>query len=247
MRKDGNVKNRAERERTFFDELARSQGYHWWGNRSKAGQLRQDIRAEMAISLAGIDSSKKVLEVGCASGDFSRRIGKTGADITAIDISPLLIELAKSAGACNNIKYHVGNAELLQFENESFDAIIGNAVLHHLDLGRVLPEFRRVLKKGGKLFFAEPNMANPQMWLGHHVRLIGRRMEISPDETAFYRWSLRKTLQEHRFVNVEVRPFDFLHPGTPGRFIPMVKRLSDLLEKTWFVEIAGSLLVASQK
>ena len=51
------------------------------------------------------------------------------------------------------------DAEELPFEDASFDLVFGHAVLHHLpDLDRAFGEFRRVLRPGGRLFFAgEPS------------------------------------------------------------------------------------------
>ena len=51
------------------------------------------------------------------------------------------------------------DAAELPFEDESFDLVLGHAVLHHLpDLDRCFEEFARVLKPGGMLFFAgEPS------------------------------------------------------------------------------------------
>ena len=51
------------------------------------------------------------------------------------------------------------DAEELPFEDDSFDLVFGHAVLHHLpDLDRAFGEFRRVLRPGGRLFFAgEPS------------------------------------------------------------------------------------------
>jgi ubiquinone/menaquinone biosynthesis C-methylase UbiE len=80
---------------------------------------------------------------------------------TCTDISPGMLEtlernaqqlgLAVETAACD--------ASALPFEDESFDLVLGHAVLHHLpDLDRAFAEFRRVLTPGGTLFFAgEPS------------------------------------------------------------------------------------------
>jgi 2-polyprenyl-3-methyl-5-hydroxy-6-metoxy-1,4-benzoquinol methylase len=241
------MEDRPERERRFFDTLADVQGDAWWGNTTKAGQLRQDIRAQMAIENSKMEPGRNILEVGCAAGDFSRRFADTGANIIAIDISPRLITLAEAREKTKRIKYRVGNAESLDFVNDSMDAIVGNAVLHHLNLDKALSEFKRVLKPGGTLFFAEPNMANPHVWLGHHIKFIRKRMQISPDETAFYRCTLEKKLIKAGFIEVRIRPFDFLHPSIPDPLIGIVRRLGDWLQGTVLREIGGSLAVSAQK
>ena len=241
------MSDRTLREKEYFDRMVLEHGAHWWGNSTEAGQKRQDLRAEMAVRSAGIDKGKYVLEVGCASGDFTRRFRGLNVRIVAVDISPQLIQLAHARYASPTVRFQVADVEKLDFADETFDAIIGNAILHHLSLGIVLPEFRRVLKPGGRIFFAEPNMANPQVWLGCHIRAIGNWMQLSEDETAFYRWELEKVLTRNSFKNVKVHPFDFLHPGIPALFIGLAVKLGWLLERTLIREIAGSLAVSAEK
>jgi SAM-dependent methyltransferase len=125
---------------------------------------------------------------------------------------------------------------------------VGHAVLHHLRLDRALPELLRVLRPGGRLCFAEPNMLNPQVFLERNVPFIGRWLENSPGETAFTRWGLRRTLARLGLVDIAIRPFDFLYPLTPERLVPAMERLGRVLERTPLVaEIAGSLLISARR
>ena len=86
------------------------------------------------------------------------------------------------------------DVEALPFRSGAFDAVVGNAVLHHLRLDRAVPELLRVVRPGGAICFAEPNMLNPQVFLERNVRWIGRLLDNSPGETAFVRWRLRREL-----------------------------------------------------
>jgi ubiquinone/menaquinone biosynthesis C-methylase UbiE len=173
---------------------------------------------------------------------------KTNARITAIDISPDLLEIAESSVKSKNVLFKVENAYSLNFGDNSFDSIIGSSVLHHLEIDRALREFYRTLKPGGWLYFTEPNMLNPQLILQKNIRLIKRKMGESPDETAFFRWGLRKRLRKYGFRNIAIRPFDFLHPQTPQPLIPLVKHIGSFLEKIpLLMEIAGSLYVKAEK
>jgi SAM-dependent methyltransferase len=82
-------------------------------------------------------------------------------DAVCTDISPGMLD-ALQANA-RRLDLDVGtvacDAEELPFEDDSFDLVFGHAVLHHLpDLDRAFGEFRRVLRPGGRLFFAgEPS------------------------------------------------------------------------------------------
>jgi len=245
-----NGNNRAEKERVFFDIMAISKGASWWGNVSPAGQARQKMRAELSARYTNMTWGKEVLEVGCATGDFTKNLCMVakGAKITAVDISPKLIEIVNKTIDYPNLKFEVGNMEHLEYKDEAFDIIVGNSVLHHVELCKVLPELIRLLKKEGMIFFSEPNMLNPQIFLERNVAFLRRLLQVSPEETAFSRWHIKKILEIYGFKDVRVIPFDFLHPLTPKQWMPFVKRLSYLLEKTPLIkEIAGSLLIVGKK
>lgn len=239
---------RAAREKAHFDRLARDTGGHWWGNRTAAGRLRQDRRAELARQRLGLGPGRRVLELGCGAGDFSRRLATTGAGVVALDLSPAQALLASVGCPGGNPRFAAGDAVALPFADGSFDAVAGNAVLHHLDLGPALAEIARVLKPAGGLFFAEPNLLNPQVWLEKRIRWIGRRLDNSPDETAFLRHGLAARLAAAGFDAVAVEPFDFLHPATPRPMIAWVRRLERGLERLPAVrEIAGSLAISARR
>lgn len=240
----------SKEEKEHFDNLAVEKGFHWWGNTTKAGQLRQEIRAQLAREYLASKIEGDILEVGCGAGDFTRYLGRffPAASITAFDISSKLIEIAAKRSVTDNVHFVVGNTEELPYSGESFDCVVGNAVLHHLDLSHVLPEVKRVLKRQGKLFFTEPNMLNPQVFLEKNFHFIGARLGNSPDETAFFRWKIKRILASFGFTNIRVIPFDFLHPLVPEGLINLVCRLSGVLERVPIIkEISGSLIISARK
>jgi 2-polyprenyl-3-methyl-5-hydroxy-6-metoxy-1,4-benzoquinol methylase len=219
-----------------------------WGWESPAGKIRADRRASYFIQLGGMTVGKKVLEIGCGTGEFTKKIASSGADITAIDISPDLLEVAKETTPNVNVRFHIQNVEKLGFEDGSFDVVIGSSILHHLNLNPALKEVCRVLKKGGGVVFTEPNMLNPQIWLERKITFIRKLTNNSPDETAFIRWGLKKELINLGFKNVSIRPFDFLHPFTPSMLIPFISNIGNLVESIPLArEIAGSLLIYALK
>jgi SAM-dependent methyltransferase len=161
-----------------------------------------------------------------------------------LDVAPAVVaEATREAPA--NVRLVAGDVEHLPFADASVDAVIGNAVLHHLRLDRTIPELLRVLRPAGRLCFAEPNMLNPQVFLERNVRWIGRRLDNSPGETAFVRWRLRRDLAALGVGDLDIQPFDFLYPLTPRPLIGAVERLGRVLEGIPVVaEIAGSLLIS---
>jgi ubiquinone/menaquinone biosynthesis C-methylase UbiE len=105
----------------------------------------------------------RALEIGAGTGYFSLNLVQDGVigAATCTDISPGMLEtLERNAAALDlEVETAVCDASHLPFDDESFDLVLGHAVLHHLpDLDRAFAEFERVLKPGGTLFFAgEPS------------------------------------------------------------------------------------------
>lgn len=219
-----------------------------WGWGTLAGQMRAKRRAEFFISHGDITAGKKVLELGCGTGEFTKRVATTGADITAVDVSPDLINIARKTVQNGHIRFQIQNIEKMNFEDESFDIVFGSSILHHLNLSLALIEINRVLREAGKAVFTEPNMLNPQIWAERNVPAIRKQTNTSPDETAFIRWNLKKKFLSCNFKNVSIEPFDFLHPLTPKKIMRSVIRLGNLFERVPLLrEIAGSLFICASK
>lgn len=211
-----------------------------WNWEGAAGRLRWQRRVRMLTEHLRPDM--KVLELGCGTGYFTRELAKTGAKVTAIDISADLLEAACSNCRAANVEFEVQNAYALDYSANSFDSVVGSSVLHHLELSRAIAEIYRVLRPNGSMFFTEPNMLNPQIALQKNIPAIKKRLGDSPDETAFFRWRLKRWLAGAGFREITITPFDFLHPRTPERWIPVVERAGNLFE--WLPvlrEFAGSL------
>lgn len=104
--------------------------------------------------LCRINSTKKVLMVGCGTGFSACYLARIiGCEVVGIDISKLSIEKAKEQarkqGVSNRAKFIVGDAYALPFEAGTFDAVITEFVSQFLDRDRAFKEFARVLKPGG--------------------------------------------------------------------------------------------------
>ena len=105
----------------------------------------------------------RALEIGAGTGYFSLNLMQDGVigAATCTDISPGMLETLEANARQLGLEVETAacDAAALPFEDESFDLLLGHAVLHHLpDLDRAFAEFRRVLAPGGTLFFAgEPS------------------------------------------------------------------------------------------
>jgi len=103
------------------------------------------------------------LEIGAGTGYFTLNLLRAGliGEATCSDISPgMLATLQANAQSLGlQVRTEPADAERLPFADQSFDLVLGHAVLHHLpDLPRAFAEFERVLAPGGTLLFAgEPS------------------------------------------------------------------------------------------
>ena len=123
---------------------------------AKSSRRRADRRGELFAEGTGIGPGRRVLELGCGTGEFTRRVARAGAELVALDLSPELLAKARSK-VRTDARFVRGDATVLPFPTASFDAVYGCSILHHLDVAAALTEVRRVLRPGGRLVFSEPN------------------------------------------------------------------------------------------
>lgn len=237
---------RLEREKEHGRWIA-AHGEEVWNWSSPAGKLRWCRRVAMFLDFLAAPGLS-VLEIGCGTGLFTAEIAVRGHRLTAIDISPELIRLARQRVPDGSVTFMVENAYATSFPDARFDAIVGSSCLHHLDIARALPEFYRLLAPGGRIMFTEPNMLNPQIFLQKNIPALKRMTGDSPDETAFVRFALAAGLRRAGFGHVVITPFDFIHPALPSGLLDRVAPLLNRLEKIPLVrEIAGSLVITAAR
>jgi SAM-dependent methyltransferase len=217
-----------------------------WNWEGPAGKLRWARRVKMLSS--HIRSGMTVLELGCGTGYFTQELARCGADIVAVDVSPELLEIARANCSAPNVRYEIQNAYELSYPGDAFDSVVGSSVLHHLEIEEALRQIHRVLRPAGTMFFTEPNMLNPQIVIQKNVPWVKQRLGDSPDETAFFRWRLRRLLEVTGFSGVRINPFDFLHPKTPTILIGGMDPVGRFLEGLPVIsEFAGSLYIRAIK
>lgn len=106
--------------------------------------------------LLGDVSGKRVLEIGCGAGPLTQWLADHGATVTAMDVSPRMVQLAR-ARLGDRARILVGDlAEPLSFASDgSFDLVVASLVLHYLrDWVGPLREVGRVLVVDGAAVFS---------------------------------------------------------------------------------------------
>lgn len=208
-------------ERKHFDTLAEGYDYNYQYNKpltkykidKKSNEfiriVRQHLRRE----------NLKVLEFGCGTGEYTRHLAKRmpKSKIIGLDISKEIIKIAKKkCSAYSNTSFVVQSAYDTRFKRESFDAICGFYVLHHLDIKKVGKEITRILKPGGILFFYEPNIINPVVYLIKSSKKLKHMVGDSPDEWAINPLTIKTHLPS--FDILEISQSEFVWPL---KFIPI--------------------------
>ena len=88
----------------------------------------EDVKREL-----GDVKGKKILEIGCSVGSFSVFLAKQGAIVTGIDVGENLILAAKELAKINKVDCNFKACSAADIKlDETFDVIIGFAVLHHM-------------------------------------------------------------------------------------------------------------------
>ncbi len=189
---------------------------------------------------------RDALEIGAGTGYFSLNLALDGRvqRATCTDIAPGMLAVldanAARLGLSDRVTTVACDAEHLPFEDESFDLVVGHAVLHHLpDLTQAFREFRRVLRPGGELVFCgEPSRVGDRLaaWpkrAAHRSAPTWRRL-VGAREAAHYGQhgdadpGLEQVVDVHAFV-----PEDLRRHASAAGFQQVRIRGEDLLA-SWF-------------
>lgn len=133
-------------------------------------QVRQLVHALDAFQPAG-----RVLEIACGTGEWTKRLVRYAADLTAIDSSPEMIELCKRKVSSRAVRFEV--ADVFKWTpGEPFDVVFFGFWLSHVPSSR-FEEFwdtvRRALAPGGRVFFVdETEVAR------HHEEIAGDEVVV---------------------------------------------------------------------
>lgn len=182
---------------------------------------------------------KRVLLYGCGPANEAAHLLAAGAtSIAGIDISENEIadawRQAREAGYADRVDFRAGDAHDTGFPDDSFDLIIGSAILHHLDVARSLPEIRRILAPGARAVFLEPLAQNPLLRVGRRLTPAARTKDEHPFTVEDWRrcaavfpgfWH-----REVELTSIPLMPLNLLLPRSSQSVLaPRVRALDDWL------------------
>lgn len=156
---------------------------------------------------------KRILEVGCGSGTISTYLALRGAESVGVDVSDGMLALARRRAEVNGVAerttFLASPVEDLAEPDASFDAVLANQVLHHLDLPRAMPNIARLVGDRGEALFVEPVLFVPD-WVrrARYSRAVTRFFPSradTPDERSVDLQDLATI--RNAFTRSEIRPF----------------------------------------
>ena len=189
-----------KKEIVFFDKLAEEK--HDFSALSEKCFKR--LFSELSKFLTKKTRNIKIIDLGCGTGNFTKKLSFFSNQIYGCDISRKSIERAKYLYP--KIKFSVQDVINLSFANNSFDVVIFSGVLHHFNnLYEPLKEAKRILKKDGLIFSFDPNLKNPFFWLFRRKNsLFYSKKGVTENEEPLKQKEIENMMKLHNFNNIDV-------------------------------------------
>jgi len=177
---------------------------------------------------------EKVLDIGCGDGAYDRKIARSGAEVTGIDIHEKRLSAARKYYKGDGTKFLFMDASRLDFPGASFDKALSLCVVEHLgDDELVMRNLCRVLKPGGLFVFSADSLSHPEITPAERSR-HQKRYAVN----TFYTVDIvRGKLDRAGFDLVEARYI--LSTARDLRFIRLSWKLDDLSGALGPLKLAG--------
>jgi SAM-dependent methyltransferase len=176
---------------------------------------------EYAFAVLGDVRGRRVLDLGCGSGENTLLLAQRGARLVSVDISESLIKLAGRRLDVNGLggaaQFVVASAHDLPIASASIDVVLGIAILHHLDLDATSREVHRVVKPGGRAIFQEP-VRDSRLMRAVRRCIPYRAPDVSPFERPLTSPELRRFARPLSSSSVRAFSLPFVHvaQAVPG-------------------------------
>jgi len=196
-----------------FDEVANSYD-SWYGDRRGAIYDRLEKKL-IANFLATGTEGRKLLEIGCGTGHWSRFFSQLGFEVTGLDISEAMINIARQKNI-PNVSFHMGDGHLLPFQDSTFDLTAAITTLEFVrDAEVVLREMIRCTRKPGRILLG---MLNGLSTVNRQKQRRGRPGNPYAAARLFSPVELRGFLEPYGHVEISVGGF----VPTQSWLIPLV-------------------------
>jgi SAM-dependent methyltransferase len=213
---------------------------------NRASHYFLDRKVETALAMAGAGREARVLEVGCSFGHQTFLLAPRFAHVTAVDLSPESIALARRRAErwkVPNVRFDVADAESLTgLADASFDLVMSFSTLRFCPSpARALREFRRVTRSGGRLVADFPNADCP--WYGPVKRSLGITPHIH--DRLFRASEVHELLKEAGWSDVRTRNILFTSKRVPETWLPVFRWIDRIGERLPGVRGWAGIVMAS--
>ena len=231
-----------------LNEIERSREAYWL-RYPATSPTRLRWRANAARHALHIAPEEKVLELGAGSCLWTEHLASVlrgASPITAAVFNRELAEQARAKKLPNTDIVLV--ADESDLEPESYDFVVGTAMLSHSLWQENLAWIHRLLKPGGQLLFLEANYWNPQVFAKARSRTLARWSRNADCQIALRKSELVESAKRQGLEDIIVVPYDILHPKTPRQLITTVQSTAFVLEQLPGIkELCGTLFFSASK
>lgn len=176
------------------------------------------------LSRIPIEPGVRVLDVASGAGQTAIPLSRAGAKVTGVDIATNLIEQARARAQAENLdaRFEEGDAEMLPFEDDSFDlviSLIGAMFAPRPEL--VAAELKRVCRPGGKIIMGN---WTPTGFVGQMFKVHGKHVPSPAIMAPPVKWGDEETVRERlsdgiSHLKLSRRLYPFRYPFPPSKVV----------------------------
>lgn len=221
----------------------------YWRSHPGSSPIKLHWRALTVRHCFHVLPGESILEIGAGGGLWTRELAKVFGgrnEITAAVFNPQFATAREWNDFSGVTKTIVTRLE--ELPAESFDYVVGTAILCHNKYSQNLKAIYRLLKPGGQILFFENNLANPQVFIKTCVPFIGRLFGNARCQIGMSKYNFLRNASQQGFGNIDVIPYDIVHPILPKWAIPTVQSCAFLFEHAPVIRnLCGSLYLWAKK
>src|SRR5580658_2434332 len=193
----------------------------YWLRYPQTSPLKLHWRAIAVRHCFHILPGESLLELGAGSGLWTQHL----TDVLRGE-NPITAAVFDDGLAGQALQKHLPNVSVALVQDLSsdlpegaFDYIVGTAILCHNLHEQNLRALYKLLKPGGQILFFEANHWNPQVFTKIAIPAIGRWAGQPDCQTAMRKYKLMRAASQQGFTQIEIMPFDIVHPRIPRALI----------------------------
>jgi len=144
----------------------------WDEGRYELTATRLEPAAEVAVDALGPLDGRRVLDVGCGTGNAALAAARRGATVTGLDPAERLLAVARERAAREglDVAFAAAEATALGLPDDAFDAVVSVFAVIFADPARAAAELLRVLRPGGRIVLTTWVPEGPIAQLGEVIR-----------------------------------------------------------------------------